>query len=64
MLLQSRAALGRQQGVRPRSHSQAPLAHVERGSGRSEAPPTVILQDTHSVERLYEKWFSESISLL
>ena len=25
-------------------------AHVERGSGRSESPPTAILQDTHSVE--------------
>jgi hypothetical protein len=23
---------------------------VERGSGRSETPPTAILQDTHSVE--------------
>ena len=26
------------------------LAHVEGGSGRSEASPTAILQDTHSVE--------------
>jgi len=33
-------------GVTPK----APLAHVERGSGRSEAPPTAILKDTHSVE--------------
>jgi hypothetical protein len=30
--------------------SKAPLAHVEGGSGRSEASPTAILQDTHSVE--------------
>jgi hypothetical protein len=29
---------------------KAPLAHVEGGSGRSEASPTVILQDTHSLE--------------
>ena len=29
---------------------KAPLAHVEGGSGRSEASPTAILQDTHSVE--------------
>jgi hypothetical protein len=26
------------------------LAHVEGGSGRSEALPTAILKDTHSVE--------------
>jgi hypothetical protein len=30
--------------------SKAPLAHVEGGSGHSEASPTAILQDTHSVE--------------
>ena len=30
--------------------SKAPSAHVEGGSGRSEASPTAILQDTHSVE--------------
>jgi hypothetical protein len=30
--------------------SKAHLAHVEGGSGRSEASPTAILQDTHSVE--------------
>jgi len=31
--------------------SKAPsLAHVVGGSGRSEASPTAILQDTHSVE--------------
>jgi hypothetical protein len=29
---------------------KAPLAHVVGGSGRSEASPTAILQDTHSVE--------------
>jgi hypothetical protein len=29
---------------------KAPLAHVEGGSGRSEASPTAILKDTHSVE--------------
>jgi hypothetical protein len=46
-----RAAVGRRQGVRPRSHLQGTFrAHVEGGSGRSEASPTAILQDTHSVE--------------
>src|SRR5215212_7327446 len=29
------------------------LAHVVGGSGRSEASPTAILQDTHSVEGLF-----------
>jgi hypothetical protein len=29
---------------------KAPSARVEGGSGRSEASPTAILQDTHSVE--------------
>jgi hypothetical protein len=29
---------------------KAPLAHVAGGSGRSEASPTAILKDTHSVE--------------
>jgi hypothetical protein len=43
---------------------KAPLAHLEGGSGRSKTSPTAILQDTHSLERLYEKWFSEGISLL
>ena len=34
--------------------SKAPsLAHVEGGSGRSEASPTAILQDIHSVEGLF-----------
>ena len=50
-LLRSRAAVGRHQGVRPTSHLQGTFrAHVEGGSGRSEASPTAILQDTHSVE--------------
>jgi hypothetical protein len=30
--------------------SKAPLAHVEGGSGHSDASPTAILKDTHSVE--------------
>src|SRR4051794_6083897 len=30
--------------------SKAPLAHLAGGSGRSEASPTAILQDTHSLE--------------
>jgi hypothetical protein len=34
---------------------KAPSAHVEGGSGRSEASPTAILQDTHSVEGYSEK---------
>ena len=51
MLLRPRAACGRRQGVRPTSHLQGTFrAHVEGGSGRSEASPTAILQDTHSVE--------------
>jgi hypothetical protein len=32
---------------------KAHLAHVEGGSGRSEASPTAILQDTHSVEGVF-----------
>jgi hypothetical protein len=32
---------------------KAPSARVEGGSGRSEASPTAILQDTHSVEGLF-----------
>jgi hypothetical protein len=31
------------------------LAHVEGGSGHSEASPTAILQDTHSVEGLFSE---------
>jgi hypothetical protein len=43
--------LGDTKGVRPTSHLQGTFrAHVEGGSGRSEASPTAILQDTHSVE--------------
>ena|SRR5215211_4249698 len=51
MLLGPRAALGRRRGVRPTSHFEGTLeAHVEGGSDRSEASPTAILQDTHSLE--------------
>ena len=53
MLLRPRAACGRRQGVRPTSHLQGTFeAHVEGGSGRSEASPTAILQDTHSVPKM------------
>ena len=38
------------QGIGRRVTSKAPSAHVEGGSGQSEASPTAILQDTHSVE--------------
>jgi hypothetical protein len=31
---------------------KAPLSNMERGSDRSETPPTAILHDTHSVEGL------------
>jgi hypothetical protein len=56
MLLRPRAALGRRQGLRPTSHFQGTLgAHVERGSGRSETPPTAILQDTHSLEGVFSE---------
>ena len=57
MLLRSRAACGRGQRVRPTSHFEGTLlrAHVEGGSGRSEASPTAILQDTHSVEGLFSE---------
>jgi hypothetical protein len=51
MLLRLRVAVGRHRDVRPTSHLQGTFrAHVEGGSGRSEASPTTILQDTHSVE--------------
>ena len=51
MLLRLRVAVGRHRDVRPTSHLQGTFrAHVEGGSGRSEASPTAILQDTHSVE--------------
>jgi hypothetical protein len=56
MLLRPRAACGRRLGVRPTSHLQGTLeAHVEGGSDRSEASPTAILQDTHSVEGLFSE---------
>jgi hypothetical protein len=43
---------------------KAPSAHVEGGSGRSEASPTAILQDTHSVEvEFSEVAFSLQLSL-
>jgi hypothetical protein len=49
-----RSGLGRPSGDTKASGRgvtcKAPLAHVERGSGRSEASPTAVLQDTHSVE--------------
>src|SRR5829696_3330195 len=49
--LRSRAALGRHRGVRPTSHSEGTFwAHVEGGSGRSEASPTATPKDTHRVE--------------
>jgi hypothetical protein len=42
---------GRHQGVRPTSHFEGTAwAYVEAGSGRPQASPTAILQDTHSVE--------------
>jgi hypothetical protein len=54
MLLGPRAAHGRRRGVRPTSHSEGTLeAHVEGGSDRSEASPTAIPQDTHSVEGVF-----------
>jgi hypothetical protein len=33
--------------------SKAPLAHLVGGSGRPEASPTTILQDTHSLEGMF-----------
>ena len=42
---------------------KAPLAHVEGGSGRSEASPTAILQDTHSVEGLFCEVRQESSNI-
>jgi hypothetical protein len=35
--------------------SKTPLAHLVGGSGRPEASPTAILQDTHSVEGEFSK---------
>ena len=49
-----RSGLGRLSGDTKASGRRvtckAPLAHVEWGSGRSEASPTAVPQDTHSVE--------------
>jgi hypothetical protein len=51
-----RAACGRHRDVRPTSHSEGTFwAHVEGGSGRFKAPPTAILQDTHSVEEVFSE---------
>ena len=51
----ARAAVGRGQDVRSTSHSQGTFrAHVEGGEGRSEASPTAILKDTHSVEGVFQ----------
>ena len=56
MLLRLRVAVGRHRDVRPTSHLQGTFrAHVEGGSGRSEASPTTILQDTHSVEGVFSE---------
>src|SRR5215216_687516 len=44
---------------------KAPLAHVEGGSGRPEALPTAILQDTHGVEgEFLEVHFHGSVLVL
>src|SRR5215218_714507 len=48
-LLRSRAALGDTKVSGRRVTCKAPLAHLVGGSGRSEASPTAILQDTHSL---------------
>jgi hypothetical protein len=42
---------------------KAPSARVEGGSGRSEASPTAILQDTHSVEGLFYEVRHEMVHL-
>jgi len=47
------AAVGRRQGVRPTSHSEGTFGPRGRGSGRSEASPTAIPQNTHSVEKAF-----------
>jgi hypothetical protein len=57
--------LGDTKVSRSTSHLQGTfLAHLVGGSGRSETSPTAILQGTHSLERLYEKWSWEGVSLL
>jgi hypothetical protein len=40
---------------------KAPLAHVKGESGRSEASPTAILKDTHSVEGLFSELRLEGV---
>jgi hypothetical protein len=40
---------------------KAPSAHVVGGSGRSEASPTVTLQDTHSVEGVILRSWTSAI---
>jgi hypothetical protein len=40
------------------------VAHVEGGSGRPEASPTAILQDTHSVEGYSPKFAGTEFSEL
>jgi hypothetical protein len=37
---------------------KAHLAHMEGGSGHSEASPTAILQDTHSLEGVFSANFA------
>jgi hypothetical protein len=54
-MLRPRWPLGGTEVSGQRVTCKAPLAHLEGESGRSEASPTAILQDTHSLERLYEK---------
>src|SRR5215218_8133205 len=55
-------------GARPRrpakeSTCKAPLAHLEGGSGRSEASPTAILQDTHSLVGKFSEVASALLTL-
>jgi hypothetical protein len=50
MLLRPRAAVGETKAYGRGVTCKAPLAHLEGGSGRSEASPTAILQGTHSLE--------------
>jgi hypothetical protein len=40
---------------------KAPSAHVVGGPGRSEASPTVTLQDTHSVEGVILRSWTSAI---
>jgi hypothetical protein len=61
-LLRPRAALGRDQGVRPTSHSQGTFGPRGRGSGRTEASPTAMLQDTHSVEYEFSEVYIQDLA--